>query len=171
MDELDGRIGEGWSGEAPNGAHLNVVVARRGSATYAALVGELAASRPGHLPFLACLRLGEAIRPATLIVNKATFAGEEHQRLTWGAAQLGIAQGVLDAVAEGVVDSADAPELLVLAAVWVDPAASDETAVRAANRAAARAALADALSPASAADVEALAARREEAANTYYTGA
>ena len=80
-DSLDGRIGEGWSGEAPKGAHMNVVVARRGSATYAALVAELAASRPGHLPFLACVRLGEVVRPATLIVNKATFTGEErHER-------------------------------------------------------------------------------------------
>jgi 5,6,7,8-tetrahydromethanopterin hydro-lyase len=171
MDELDGRIGEGWSGEAPNGAHMNVVVARRGSATYAALVAELAASRPGHLPFLACVRLGEVVRPATLIVNKATFTGEEHQRLTWGAAQLGIAQGVLDAVAEGVLAAADAAELMVLAAVWVDPAASDETAVHAANRRAMRAALVDALSPPTPEDVEALVARRDEASNAYYTGA
>lgn len=36
LDELDGRIGEGWSGESPNGAHVNVVLARRGSPTAAA---------------------------------------------------------------------------------------------------------------------------------------
>ena len=34
--ELDGRIGEGWSGAAPNGSHVNVVLAGRGSATWAA---------------------------------------------------------------------------------------------------------------------------------------
>ena len=38
-DRLDGRIGEGWSGEAPNGSHINVVLARRGSPTAAAIVG------------------------------------------------------------------------------------------------------------------------------------
>ena len=26
-DDLDGRIGEGWSGDAPNGSHVNVVLA------------------------------------------------------------------------------------------------------------------------------------------------
>ena len=30
-DRLDGRIGECWSGEVPNGSHINVVLARRGS--------------------------------------------------------------------------------------------------------------------------------------------
>ena len=32
LEELDGRIGEGWGGLSPNGAHVNVVLARRGSA-------------------------------------------------------------------------------------------------------------------------------------------
>ena len=34
----------------------------------------------------------------TVVVNKSTISGEgELGRITWGAAQLGIAQGVLDA--------------------------------------------------------------------------
>ena len=169
-DPLDGRIGEGWSGEAPNGSHINVVVARRGSVTAAALAGALASPRPGHLPFLACLELGTLVRPTTLVVNKSTLEGETLSKMTWGAAQLGIAQGVLDAVHEGVLDAADVPELLLLVAVWVDPAAHDERAVRLANREAVRAAIVDAVSPPSADDVLALASRREDATNAYYTG-
>ena len=46
-DRLDGRIGEAWSGEAPNGSHINVVVARRGSPTAAAIVGALAQPAAG----------------------------------------------------------------------------------------------------------------------------
>ena len=38
LDDLDGRIGEGWGGHAPDGAHVNVVLARRGSPTAAAVV-------------------------------------------------------------------------------------------------------------------------------------
>jgi formaldehyde-activating enzyme involved in methanogenesis len=60
--------------------------------------------------------------------------------------------------------------LLLLVAVWVDPDAHDETAVRVANREATRAALADALNPPSAAEVRALAEQRAEASNAYYTG-
>ncbi len=170
MDGFDGRIGEAWAGEAPNGSHINVVLGRRGSPTAAAIVGALASPRPGHLPFLACLELGVAIRPRTVVVNKSTIEGDPHGRITWGAAQLGIAQGVMDAVAEGLIDPADADELVLLVPVWVDPAAEDETAVRVANRTAVRDAIADAVSPASADRVRALVDRREVAHNAYYTG-
>ena len=169
-DPLDGRIGEAWSGEVPNGSHINVAVARRGSPTAAALTGALAAPRPGHLPFLACLEPGTPVRPTTIVVNKVTLGSDALERLTWGAAQLGIAQGVLDAVAYGTLDPSDVPELLLLVAVWVDPKAHDETAVRRANREATRAAIADAVSPPTADLVRALAARREEARNAYYRG-
>ena len=168
--EWDGRIGEAWSGEAPNGSHVNVVVARRGSPTAAAAALALASPSPGHVPFLAALEDGRMIRPATIVVNKATIESERLGRLTWGAAQLGIAQGVLDAVADGVLPAEDASELVLLVAVWVDPAAEDETAVRAANRAAMGAAIGDALAPPSPDDVRALASRREKGRSAYYSG-
>jgi 5,6,7,8-tetrahydromethanopterin hydro-lyase len=170
-DRLDGGIGEAWSGEVPNGSHLNVVVARRGSPTAAAIAGVLGSPRPGHAPFLACLSPGTVVRPMTVVINKSTISGEgELGRITWGAAQLGIAQGVLDAVADGLLDAGEAADVVVLAALWVDPAADDETAVKRANRAAMRAALEDAIRPPSAGDVAALVERRESAANGYYRG-
>jgi 5,6,7,8-tetrahydromethanopterin hydro-lyase len=104
------------------------------------------------------------VRPPTIVVNKTTIDDDELARLTWGAAQLGIAQGVLDAVVDELLDP---DELVLLVALWVDPEAHDETALRVANRAAVRAAIADALSPA---DARELAARREDAANAFYTG-
>ena len=70
--------------------------------------------------------------PPTIMINKATALEERHQTITWGAAQLGIAQGVLDAVADGLIPATE--DVLVFVCVWVDPAASDETAVREANR-------------------------------------
>jgi 5,6,7,8-tetrahydromethanopterin hydro-lyase len=170
-EDVDGRIGEAWSGEVPNGSHLNVVVGRRGSPTAAAIVGVLGSPRPGHAPFLACLSPGVVVRPMTVVVNKSPITGEGRLgAMTWGAAQLGIAQGVLDAVADGLIAASEANELVVLAALWVDPDAGDETAVKAANRAAMRAALGDALRPPPDADLRALVERREAAANGYYTG-
>jgi len=170
-DPLDGRIGEAWSGEVPNGSHINVVLARRGSPTAAAAAGALASPRPGYVPFLACLSPGVLVRPVTVVVNKSPISGDGRAGpITWGAAQLGIGQGVLDAVAEHVVDPAQVAEVVLLVAVWVDPDAHDETAVRRANRAAMRDAIAAALEPPSEADVLALADRREDAANIYYTG-
>jgi formaldehyde-activating enzyme len=143
LDELDGRIAEGWGGVAPNGSHVNVVLARRGSPTAAAAIGMLAHPSPGHTPVLVCVGPTppeyEPVWPPTLMMNKATALEDRHQTITWGAAQLGIGQGVLDAVADGLLEPTG--ELLVLVAVWVDPAADDETAVRLANREAVRKAL------------------------------
>jgi 5,6,7,8-tetrahydromethanopterin hydro-lyase len=104
------------------------------------------------------------------VVNKVTLEEDRLKKITWGAAQLGIAQGVLDAVAEGLLDADEAADVLVLVAVWVDPEAQDETAVRKANREATRDAVADALQPPSAEAVRALAAQREAAMNAFYTG-
>ena len=168
--DADGLIGEAWSGEAPNGSHVNLVIARRGSPTAAAAAGALCSPSPGHVPFLSCLGPGVVVRPATIVINKATIAADLHGRVTWGAAQLGVSQGVADALADGTLDAADAAELILLVALWVDPAASDETAVRLACREAMRRSLDDALAPDRSAHVEHLIAIRETATNAYYGG-
>ena len=129
LDALDGRIGEGWGGTAPNGSHVNVVLARRGSPTAAAALTMFAQPSPGHTPVLVLCRPTqqeyEPVWPPTLMMNKATATDERHQTITWGAAQLGIGQGVLDAVADGLLEATG--DLYVLVAVWVDPTADDET--------------------------------------------
>jgi 5,6,7,8-tetrahydromethanopterin hydro-lyase len=171
-DALDGRIGEGWSGEAPNGSHVNVVLARRGSPTAAAAVSMLAHPTPGHTPVLVCVGPTQAeyepVWPPTLMMNKATALEDRHQTLTWGAAQLGIGQGVLDAVADGLIEATG--DFLVLVAVWVDPAADDETAVRAANRAATRKAIGVCVEGRDSAAAAALVERRDSLRNPFYAG-
>ena len=171
--DLDGRIGEGWSGEAPNGSHVNVVLAHRGSPTAAAAISMLANPSPGHTPVLVCVGPTpaeyEPVWPPTLMMNKATATDERHQTMTWGAAQLGIAQGVLAAVADGLVEASG--DLLVLVAVWVDPAADDETAVREANRAATRKAIGVCVEGRDPKAAAALVARRDSLRNPFYSGA
>lgn len=171
-DELDGRIGEGWGGTSPNGAHVNVVLARRGGPTAAAAISMLAHPSPGHTPVLVCVgpeqRLYEPVWPPTLMMNKATATDERHQTITWGAAQLGIGQGVLDAVADGLLEASG--DLLVLVAVWVDPRAHDETAVRLANRAATRKALGVCVEGRDAAAAARLVAERDSLTNPFYGG-
>ena len=135
--KFDGRIGEGWGG-APgqNGSHVNVVLAERGTAVAASLLTTFTSPSPGHVPILVVVGEDQAhyepVWPPTIMINKATALEERHQTITWGAAQLGIAQGVLDAVADELLPATD--QVLVFVCVWVDPAASDEAAVRNANR-------------------------------------
>jgi len=172
LDELDGRIGEGWSGSAPNGSHVNVALARRGSPTAAAAISMLAHPAPGHTPVLVCVGPSQAeyepVWPPTLMMNKATALDESHQTMTWGAAQLGIGQGVLDAVADGLLEATG--DLLVLVAVWVDPAADDQTAVRRANRAATRKAIGVCVEGRDPTAAEALVERRDALGNPFYSG-
>jgi 5,6,7,8-tetrahydromethanopterin hydro-lyase len=132
------QFGESFVGEGTDAAHVNTVLGDGGGPVETAWVSALATPRPGHAAFVASVTPGTAVRPYTLFVNKATVQGDRHASLTWGAAHAGVAAGVMDAVAEGIVTEADAATQLLIAAVWVNPEAADETAVFENNRAATR---------------------------------
>jgi formaldehyde-activating enzyme len=170
--DLDGAIGQGWGGLSPNGAHVNVVLGHRGGSTAAALMTAFASPAPGHTPVLVCVGPDqpsyEAVVPPTIMMNKATATEERHQTITWGAAQLGIGQGVLDAVADGVVDPD--PATVVFVAIWIDAAADDETAVRRASRDATRKAVGEAVGGPDRAAVQRLVRERDTLANPFYGG-
>lgn len=170
IEDFDGRIGEAWSGDIPNGSHINLVLAERGSVTAAAAVTALANPRPGHAPVVVCLGAGNAVRPVTIMTNKAPAVEELHQLITWGAAQLGIGQAVMDAVADGTLPIEQAGDIVILVAAWVDPDANDHTACRVAARDATRRAIDDALAGAPADTVRLVADMREDARNVFYGG-
>jgi 5,6,7,8-tetrahydromethanopterin hydro-lyase len=128
------QIGEGFAGDSVEAAHVNTVLGQYGSPVEAAWTTALATPRAGHAAFVTVLRPGLPVQPLTLFVNKATIADDDHARLTWGAAQAGIACGVADAVAAGVISADAAADLLLIAAVWVNPAARDERLVFSNNR-------------------------------------
>ena len=134
-------MGEGFAGSGPDAAHVNTVLGRKGGPVETAWATALATPRQGHVPFVAVVRPNYPVKPATLFVNKADLRGDRHAALTWGAAQAGVARGVLDAVADGVLPAEEVDDLLLIAAVWVDWAATDEEAVYTANAEATRAAL------------------------------
>ena len=136
------QIGEGFAGDGPHAAHVNTVLGHKDGPVGTAWATALATPRQGHVPFVVVLRPNMAVKPATLFVNKADIRSELHARLTWGAAQAGVAQGVLQAVAERVVPAGAVDDLVLLAAVWVDWAAEDEEEVYANNLRATREALA-----------------------------
>jgi formaldehyde-activating enzyme len=102
------------------------------------------------------------------MMNKATAVEERHQTLTWGAGQLGIAQGVLDAVADGLLEATH--ELVVLVAVWIDERASDETALRLAAREAVRKALGVCVEGRDPAAAQRLVDARDSLTSPFYSG-
>jgi len=134
-------IGESYIGAGAEAAHVNTVLGERSGPVGVAWATALATPSPGHAPFVAVVIPGIPVKPMTLFVNKAAIAGDEHGTLTWGAAQAGVAGGVADAVSEGILSEADADQSLIIAAVWVNPAARDADQVYANNRIATREAL------------------------------
>jgi 5,6,7,8-tetrahydromethanopterin hydro-lyase len=134
-------IGESYIGAGAEAAHVNTVLGERSGPVGVAWATALASPSAGHTPFVAVVVPGLPVKPLTLFVNKAAIAGDEHGTLTWGAAQAGVAGGVADAVSEGILSEADADQSLIIAAVWVNPAARDADLVYANNRTATREAL------------------------------
>jgi 5,6,7,8-tetrahydromethanopterin hydro-lyase len=136
------QLGEGFAGEGVDAAHVNTVLGDRSGPVGAAWATALATPSAGHAPFVAVACPGVPVQPFTLFVNKAAISGDRHGGLTWGAAQAGIAAGIGEALLQGVIDRSSVGDLAVIAAVWVNPSASDESAVYENNRLAVGAALA-----------------------------
>lgn len=135
------QIGEAFVGEGAEAAHVNTVLGAYGGPVEVAWASALAQPSAGHTPFVTVLQPGVPVKPLTLFVNKATIVDDTHGALTWGAAQAGVARGVADALAGGTIAVADADDVLLIAAVWVNPAARDETLVFENNAASTLAAL------------------------------
>jgi len=166
------QIGESFVGEGAEAAHINTVLGDREGPVGTAWATALATPRPGHIPFVTVLRPNLPVKPLTLFVNKspiltASAEAGDHANLTWGAAQAGVAGGVADAVADGVITTSEAGTKVLIAAVWVNPAAKDANLVYRNNRAAVRAAL-EAGVAGSPATAEVLAAR-DHPSNPFFT--
>jgi 5,6,7,8-tetrahydromethanopterin hydro-lyase len=138
------QIGEGFAGSGPDAAHVNTVLGAKEGPVGIAWATALATPRLGHAPFVVVARPNLPVKPFTLFVNKAAVdadKSERHARLTWGAAQAGVAAGVMAAARERILRADELESLLLIAAVWVDPKASVEETVYANNEAATLAAL------------------------------
>ena len=133
--------GESFVGEGVNAEHINTVLGSKGGPVEVAWASSLAHPTQGHAPFVCVLRPGLPVKPFTLFVNKASIGGGRHAEMTWGPAQAGVAKGVADAVADGLVAASAVDQLLLIVAVWVNPAADDAQAVYANNASATREAL------------------------------
>ncbi len=161
------QIGESFIGSGPNAAHINTVLGDRVGPVGTAWTTALATPSAGHVPFMAVLKPGVPVKPATLFVTKAAPAGDEHGLMIWGPAQAGVAGGVADAVADGIIEPRLLDEGVLVVAVWVNPAADDRDEVYRNNREATRTALLNGAKGLPSAE-EVLAARGE-LHNPFYT--
>lgn len=172
VQDLDGRIAQGWGGSAPNGVHVNVILANRGSATAAAMTNVFATPTPGFVPILVCTGIDQAsyetVNPPTILLNKSAPSSDFNETLIYGAAQVGTAQAVLDLVADGLLVADQ--ETVVFVSLWIDSAADNETTVRHSTREAVGKALREAAQGRAPGAASGLAAAREAVRHPFYGG-
>jgi 5,6,7,8-tetrahydromethanopterin hydro-lyase len=161
------QLGESFVGSGVNAAHVNSVFGPRDGAAGSAWVTSLASPSSGHVPFVAILRPSLPVKPLTLFVTKSAPASDEHGVMVWGPAQAGIAAGVADAVADGIITREQADSHVIIAAVWVNPGADDADEIYRHNRQAIRTALENGAR--SMPTVEDVLAARDAPSNPYFT--
>ncbi len=75
----------------------------------------------GHTRVFAILNSDVQVKPATLMVSKVTVESSRYTNVLMGTVQAGIANGVLDAVRQGIIPKSKANELGIIYSVWLDP--------------------------------------------------
>lgn len=138
-------IGESFVGDGAHAAHINTVLGPRNGPVGTAWASALASPSAGHVPFVAVLQPSLPVQPMTLFVTKAAPESDTHGLMIWGPAQAGVAAGVADAVADGLIAADQLTELALIAAVWVNPAAENADEIYRNNRLATRTAIANSI--------------------------
>jgi 5,6,7,8-tetrahydromethanopterin hydro-lyase len=75
----------------------------------------------GHTKVFAILNSDVQVRPATVMVSKVTVKDSDYTNILMGTVQAAIANGVLDAVREGVIPKDKVNDLGIIYSVWLDP--------------------------------------------------
>lgn len=134
-------IGEASTGHDSNTAHVSTILGAKTGPVGTAWAISLATPTQGHTPFVVVLQPNIPVHPMTLFINRATVSSLRHKEMTLGPAQAGVAAGVVDAVAQGVIPVSAIKSMVILASVWVDPAANDPEQLYRNNRRAMRTSL------------------------------
>jgi bifunctional enzyme Fae/Hps len=134
-------IGEALVGEAPEIAHIDLIVGSKNGPVGQAYASSLAQPRMGHTPIMAVVRPNLPVKPATLIVPKVTLRDLEAAERIFGPAQSAVAKAVADAVDEGTIPREQSEELAIIVSVFIHPRGKDYQRIYRYNYAATKLAL------------------------------
>ena len=123
------RIGEALAGEEPEVAHIDLLIGKEDGPVGAAFAQAKASPALGHEPLLAILEPNLAVKPPTLLVPTVSIKGMRDASLVYGPAQAGAAKAVVDSVADGTIPQAAVDEVVIIANIFVHPAAVDRKRV------------------------------------------
>jgi formaldehyde-activating enzyme len=123
------RIGEALAGKDAEVAHIDLVIGEKTGLIGEAYVKAKAAPSAGHELLLAILEPNLAVKPDTVIIPTVTIRSMRQASMVYGPAQTAVAKAVADSVADGTIPKAAVDDLIILASVFVHPAAVDRQRV------------------------------------------
>lgn len=122
---VDFFVGECLLGDNENLAHIDLILGSKSGPVGTAFANAIAAPSVGHGGLLACIRPNLVPKPYTLIIPKVTLEKMEDANKIFGPAQAAVAKGIADAVEEGILPLDKLDEWLIIASVFIHPAATD----------------------------------------------
>jgi 5,6,7,8-tetrahydromethanopterin hydro-lyase len=84
------------------------------------------AQSKGHTAMFAVRDINQMVRPVTMMVPKVTLKDAANIELFGGVVQAGVADGIVDAVIEGIIPKEMANDLCIIALLWIDPNAAKQ---------------------------------------------
>ena len=118
-------IGEALVGDGPELAHVDLVLGEKDGPVGTAFANALSQLSAGHTPLLAVVRPNLLTKPATLVIPKVTLRKGTQIQEMFGPVQAAVAKAVADCVEEGLFGTKDLESLVILASIYLDPAATD----------------------------------------------
>lgn len=122
-------VGESLVGEGNEIAHIDLMIGTKSGPVGAAFANALSNQSAGHTNLLAVLEPNLAVKPSTVLITKVTIKGMKQAAQMFGPAQKAVAKAVADSVASGVIPQDKAEELVVVAGVFIHPAAADDAKI------------------------------------------
>ncbi len=123
---MEFRVGEALVGEGVEVAHVDLIIGTKDSPAGQAFANALANLSAGHTPLLAVLRPNLITKPPAVIIPKVTVRDMWQAELIFGPAQAAVAKAVADAVEEGIIPKERAEDYVIIASVFIHPAAKNK---------------------------------------------
>jgi bifunctional enzyme Fae/Hps len=138
-------VGEALIGEGNEIAHIDLLIGDKAGPVGMAFANGMTNLSMGHTPLLAVVRPNLIPKPATLMIPKVTMKNLEQASQMFGPAQAAVAKAVADAVEEGTIPKEESENLVIIASVFIHPAAKDYTRIYKYNYGATKLAIARAM--------------------------
>ncbi len=118
-------IGEALIGEAPDLAHIDLIIGSKDGPVGISFANALSSPSIGHGGLLACIRPNLLSKPISLVIPKVTVSKMAEANKIFGPAQAAVAKAIADAVEENLIPMNKLDEWVLIVSVFIHPEATD----------------------------------------------